>query len=79
MLVCAGLVCLAVRVLGGGWVSCAIWIGRAWLFLSALGLCWTGLVLSGDFCCPGSWVELHAGTDLMPGLPVVREDEGLCA
>lgn len=37
------------------------------------------LVLSGAFDCPVGWVELHAGLDLMPGLPVMGEDEGLCA
>lgn len=36
-------------------------------------------MLSGALERPGSWVGLYAGLDLMPGLPVVREDEGLFA
>lgn len=36
-------------------------------------------MLSGALERSGSWVGLHAGFDLMPGLPVVRGDEGLFA
>ncbi len=41
----------------------------------ALGLCWTDLVLSGAFGCPGGWVVRHAGLALVPGQPVVGEDK----